>query len=210
VNGAFVPRRAQRGAASLDVRDLPSYAFGPRSLMWWGTWGMIAIEATVFALAAMSYFYIRTHVGTWPPGVSPPDLLWGTINLALVLVSVLPNALAKRAAERRDLERARRWTWTLVLMGVAASVIRFIEFDHLHCRWDTNAYGSIVWALLGLHTVHLLTDVYDTVVLGVLLVTGPLEGKRFVDIGENAMYWNFVVIAWIPIYLIIYVVPRIA
>jgi cytochrome c oxidase subunit III len=34
--------------------------------------------------------------------------------------------------------------------------------------------------------------------------TGPLEGKRYVDVSENALYWYFVVIAWIPIYVVIY------
>lgn len=32
---------AQR--AALDVSGLPTYAYGNRSLMWWGTWGMIVI-----------------------------------------------------------------------------------------------------------------------------------------------------------------------
>jgi len=29
-----------------------------------------------------------------------------------------------------------------------------------------------------------------------------------VDSAENAMYWNFVVIAWLPVYAIIYLLPR--
>ena len=41
-----------------------------------------------------------------------------------------------------------------------------------------------------------------------LTVTGPWEGKRFVDLSENAMYWYFVVIAWVPIYGMIYLAPR--
>jgi cytochrome c oxidase subunit I+III len=31
-----------------------------------------------------------------------------------------------------------------------------------------------------------------------------------VDASENAMYWYFVVIAWLPIYAVIYLAPRIA
>lgn len=208
---AAMPRRSDArdgGGAALDVRELPSYVFGHRSLMWWGTWGIILIEGTVFALAVMVYFYIRTRVINWPPGVEFPDLLWGTLNLALVLLSAIPNQWAKQAGENRDLDAARKWTWVLLLVAIGTIVLRAFEFGHLHCRWDTNAYGSIVWTLLGLHTVHLITDVGDTAVLGVLLVTGPLEGKRYGDVAENAMYWNFVVIAWIPIYLVIYIAPR--
>jgi cytochrome c oxidase subunit III len=56
---------------------------------------------------------------------------------------------------------------------------------------------------------HVVTDLVDTVVLAVLLFTGHGQrARRFVDTAENAMYWNFVVIAWLPIYAIIYWVPR--
>jgi len=57
---------------------------------------------------------------------------------------------------------------------------------------------------MGFHTAHLATDVADTVVLTVLFFTGPLDGKRFVDVSENSMYWYFVVWAWLPIYLTVY------
>ena len=86
--------------------------------------------------------------------------------------------------------------------------MRGFEFTTLNVRWDTNAYGSVVWLLLGLHTTHLITDTVDTVVLAVLFFTGPLEGKRFVDVSENALYWYFVVVSWLPIYAVIYWVPR--
>jgi cytochrome c oxidase subunit I+III len=42
----------------------------------------------------------------------------------------------------------------------------------------------------------------------VLVFTGPLEGRRFVDVSENAVYWLFVVFSWLPVYAVIYGVPR--
>ncbi len=198
------------GPEVVNVEALPSYAFSHRSVMWWGTLGMIAIEGTVFVLVVMTYFYLRTRVREWPPGLDPPRLLWGTLNLVLMLVSAVPNRLAKTAGEKRDLAGCRFWTWVMVAFGIVPIVIRGFEFTALNCRWDSNAYGSVVWTLLGLHTVHLVTDVFDTIVLAVLLVTGPLEGKRYSDVAENALYWYFVVIAWVPIYAVLYLAPRIA
>jgi heme/copper-type cytochrome/quinol oxidase subunit 3 len=63
--------------------------------------------------------------------------------------------------------------------------------------------------LLSLHTIHVATDFFDTTVLAALMAFGPVEGKRFVDVSENAFYWYFVVFAWIPIYAIIYFGARI-
>jgi cytochrome c oxidase subunit 3 len=194
----------RRTGPALDVRELPSFGFSHRSLMWWGTFGLIAIEGTVFALALMSYFYLRSHSVAWPMNGGPPQLLWGSLNTALLVASLWPNHLAKRAAERFDLNGVRLWLGICLLASFAFLGLRVMEFRSLNCGWDQDAYASIVWTLLGLHTVHLATDTWDTAVLTVLTFTGPMEGRRFVDVSENAMYWYFVVFAWIPIYAVIY------
>jgi heme/copper-type cytochrome/quinol oxidase subunit 3 len=203
-----VSQPVKRSGQILDVSHLPTYGYSHRSLVWWGTMGMIAIEGTVFALAVFTYFYVRTRVDQWPPSVPPPDLTWGTLNLLVVLASVVPNHWTKRVAEREDRPRARIGLVVCLVFALVSLVLRGFEFSALNCRWDTNAYGSAVWMLLSLHTVHLATDFYDSAVLTVLSFTGPWEGKHFVDVSENAMYWYFVVIAWIPIYVIIYFASR--
>jgi heme/copper-type cytochrome/quinol oxidase subunit 3 len=83
-----------------------------------------------------------------------------------------------------------------------------MEFTSLNTMWTTDAYGSIVWLLLGLHTTHIATDVLDTAVLTALMFIGPVEELRFVDVSENSIYWYFVVFAWLPIYGVIYWAPR--
>jgi cytochrome c oxidase subunit 3 len=192
-----------RGRA-LDVSELPDIVFSHRSLMWWGTLGLMAIEGTVFGLAIMAYFYLRSHAQTWPITSLPPDLLWGTVNTGVMLVSFIPAHMAKRAAERLELPGVRLWLVLSVVFGVAFCIIRALEFAALNVRWDSNAYGSVVWLLLGLHTTHIVTDLIDTIVLTVLFYTGPLDGKRYTDVSENSFYWYFVVATWLPIYFVIY------
>ncbi|SFP38071.1 cytochrome c oxidase subunit 3 [Variovorax sp. 770b2] len=195
-----------RGDA-VDVRGLPSYAFGQGSLMWWSTMGLMLIEGTVFAIGVMMYFYLRGVASAWPIDAAPPALRWGTLNTAILLLSLWPNQMAKRAAERQDRVRTRRWLAVCVVFAVVFLAVRALEFTTLNVSWHVNAYGSVVWLLLGLHTTHLITDTIDTAVLAVLLFTGPFEGKRFVDVSENALYWYFVVGSWLPIYAVIYLAP---
>ncbi|MDB5933048.1 MAG: cytochrome oxidase subunit [Massilia sp.] len=199
--------RSGATGTGIDVASLPTYVYGHGSMMWWGTMGLMVIEGTVFALTIITYFYLRSHSQTWPMSRAP-ELLWGGVNTAIMLGSLLPNFLAKRAAEREDLKAVRLWIIVCLLCAAAFLVARVYEFGALNTRWDSNAYGSVVWMLLALHTTHLVTDTVDTGVLAVLMFTGPLEGKRFVDVSENAMYWYFVVASWIPIYAVIYWGPR--
>src|SRR5689334_8149822 len=95
---------------TLNVADLPPGAFGYRSLMWWGTLGMVFIEGTVFALAVAAYFFLADRAPHWPPdGVAPPNLWWGTLNTLVLLASGVPNELAKIAGEKVDLRATRLW-----------------------------------------------------------------------------------------------------
>jgi cytochrome c oxidase subunit III len=194
---------------ALDVSALPPGAFGSRTLTFWGTLGIVLIEGTAFALAVGAYFYLVTRSPAWPPhGVAPPDLRWGTLNTFVLLVSLIPNELTKRAAKDVNLHRVRIWILVSLLFAVAFNVVRAFEFAHLNVSWNRDAYGSIVWLILGLHTTHIVTDFLDSTVLGVLMFTGPVEEHRFVDVEENAVYWYFVVLAWLPIYGVIYWAPR--
>jgi heme/copper-type cytochrome/quinol oxidase subunit 3 len=193
---------------TLDVSALPDYAFGHQGLIWWGTVGFMVIEGSMFVIVLIAYFYLRLKVSAWPPSLPDPDLRYGTVNLLLVLVSCAPAALAKAAAEKFDQPRLQVWLAVLTLFGIVSMVLRGLEFSSLNCRWDDNAYGSITWLLLGLHTTHVATDVVDSGVLLALALRGPMAEARFVDFSENSLYWYFIVLWWIPIYLTIYFGPR--
>jgi len=109
---------------TLDVSRLPTYAFGHRSLMWWGTAGMIVIESTLFAIGLVGYFYLRGIAHEWPLSAPPPELRYGTWNTAILLLSGIPNQLAARAALREDLGAVRRWMLVCLAAGVAFQVVR--------------------------------------------------------------------------------------
>ena len=201
-------RRVVRDGASLDVTNLPSYGFGHRSILWWATAGMMAIEGTVFALAIVMYFYLRSHSDTWPMNALPPQLRFGNLNTIILLASMAPNEWAKRAAQKEDLRGVRVALALCMLFALAFLVVRAFEFTALNCRWDDSAYASIVWMLMGLHTSHLITDTYDSAVLTVMTFTETMDGKRFVDVSESAVYWYFVMLSWLPIYAVVYWAPR--
>jgi heme/copper-type cytochrome/quinol oxidase subunit 3 len=132
----------------------------------------------------------------------------GTINLVIFVLSAVPAIWTQKAAEKANLLISRVGLSVMSLLGLAILIIRIFEFPSLMSTWDANAYASITWMLLGLHTVHLATDWADTVVLTFLMFTKHVNGKRYMDVSENSDYWYFVVLTWIPIYLVIYWAPR--
>ena len=200
---------ARRPPIIADLSKLPPQGMGTASLTWWGTLAFMLLEGTGFALVIAIYLYLESLAPEWPLGARPPNLVPGTLVTLVLLASLVPNAFTNRWAKRQDLAKTRRGMVVMSVLGVIPLIIRVFEFPALNVSWDTNAYGSILWVMLALHTTHLLTDLGDTLVLAVLMFTRHGNNqRRFGDVQDNAMYWNFVVLTWLPLYVCIYWVPR--
>ena len=191
-----------------DVGGLKDYGFGARTLSWWAVVGFMLIEGMGFVLAIGSYYFLLPNENVWPPTSPVPPLFWSTVFTAVAIASEIPNRLAKRAALRLDLHGVRVWLSVMVLLGLALLVVRWFEFDALPMLWQRSAYGSVVWAILILHTVHTLTDVYDSAVLLAIAFLKKFSGRKFGDTSDNAMYWHFIVWSWVVLYLVVYWTPR--
>jgi heme/copper-type cytochrome/quinol oxidase subunit 3 len=192
-----------------DLSELPLHGMGSASPTWWGTLAFMLIEGTGFALVIGVYLYLASLASVWPLSAPLPSLGPGTVLTLLLLASLIPNIMLARWAEQEDLRKVRISLVVMAVLGAGPLALRWFEFPALHVSWDSNAYGSITWTMLGLHTTHLITDVPDTLVLGALMFTRHGDNRRrFGDVQDNAMYWNFVVLTWLPIYACLYWVPR--
>ena len=198
----------------LDVGALPEHALGEPAPLWWGVILMVTIESTMFVVLLGTYLYLRNETAAWPPlGTDRPGQIPGAISTVLLLISVVPQWIGDRLAfDAPTPGRDRAIRWTLVaasLIGLVILIPRAFEFPALHCRWDTHAYGSIVWTMLGMHTFHLVTSTVETIVLTVYAFLRPMDEKHCLDLNVNALYWYFVVGWWLPIWAAIYLGPMV-
>jgi heme/copper-type cytochrome/quinol oxidase subunit 3 len=172
--------------------------------------GFILIEVTILGIGMVSYFYLRTLAPVWPPPrTALPALLLPTVNTLLMLVSVVPMYWVDRAARRKERRGVQIGLVLCVVLGLGFSVLRGFEFRAVHTQWDSHAYGSVVWTLLGLHTFDLVAEVLETILLMVFALTGWMTDHLFLDISDSAPFWYFIVAIWVPIYAVLYLVPRI-
>jgi cytochrome c oxidase subunit 3 len=193
----------------VDLSGLSMHAGGSASATWWGTLGFMLLEGSGFALVLAIYFYLMGLAPVWPPDGRAPDLAAGTGVTLVLLASLVPNFLIVRWAEAREVRKVRIAIVVMSVLGIVPLILRIFEFPALNVLWDDNAYGSILWLLLGLHTSHLLTDVVETLVIAALMGTRHGHNpRRLGDVQDNALYWYFVVLTWLPVYVCIYWVPR--
>jgi cytochrome c oxidase subunit 3 len=190
----------------IDVSRLPAHAFGPRDPLWWAVGLLVAIEGTMLVLLAVSYFYIRSRTAPFPPVAVPRQVaVIGLVEVALWLASIVPTWRSGRAAIAGDLRRTRRLLIAATALAVVAAGLRWYEVHLLPFRWDSHAYGSVVWALLGLQWIHGLTGIGENLLYIVVFSVGPVEDKHRVDVEVSTPLWYFVVagavLAWAVVFL---------
>ncbi len=194
-----------------DLSLLPEGGFGPRNVIWWGNLAFMLIEGTAFVLAMGAYLYLRGRGGSWPPaGDALPSLAWSGVFTIGLIASMIPNHWVAKRARAKDEKGVRIGVLVMTIIGAILLAIRGYELTTLNIRWDKDAYGSVVWMLMVLHTSHVITDLGDTAVQAVWLFTHEIGNDQYSDVDCNAAYWTFVVLAWVPIYLLIYWFPRLA
>ena len=193
-----------------DATTLPDQGFRHHAPFWWGNAIVISLEGAGLAVLVFAYFYIWRNFDTWPPtGTKVPDLGISTINVVVLVVGILPMWHVAHLALRFERPRLLGlWLLVCVLFGFTAAILRVLEFRGVHTRWNSNAYGTIVWAILLVHFAHIIAATLETLVLGILMLRGPVKDLHFVDITVNAIYWYFVALSWVGLYVIALLGPR--
>jgi cytochrome c oxidase subunit 3 len=204
-------------ARTMDVSKLPTSAWDARSATWWGNLLLICIETTTIAIMLSSYWYLRRNFEQWPPpriNYTPflydasPGLFWGTLNLVLIVGGCVPMYITNIAARRRDKPTVLLWLAIMLVLGIVTSVVRFYEFPSLHFKWNDNAYGSVMWTILGLHLTYLLGTAAEFFIMWVWVATHPLDDKHALDITLAGLYWYWAAGVWVILYIVVYIQPR--
>jgi cytochrome c oxidase subunit 3 len=200
---------APRTRAVVDVSHLPDVTFGARDLMWWGTLGFVVIEGFSLALCAMVYLYLWKNFNEWPPaGTERPTLLWPTVQVVVMLASLPMIAWTCRAAKRFDLRRVKIGQTIAAVMVTAIMGLRFLEMQALHVKWNQNAYGSAVWLVVGSHATLIAFKLVESYGFALQFWVAPIEDKHFSDVADDGFYWYFLILSWLPMYVLCYWGPR--
>lgn len=199
-----------RTTFTLDASGLTRSAGDHRHPLLWGFLGMIAIETTIFATLVVSFFYLRMGADSWPPEpLSPPELMLPTLNSLILVASSGVMHWADKKIRKGEQRQLALGLTTGVVMALAFLALKAYEYlHHVSYQWDDHAYGSIVWTIIGFHSAHVMALVLKTIVVAILAWRSYFTQEWRLAITTNGIYWHFVVIIWIPLYVVLYLSPR--
>ncbi len=177
-----------------------------------GTWGMsffITTEACLFIAMFFAYYYTDKINSQWRTEI-PPKLHYALPMLAVLLISSAVLYWGEQQVKRQRYGAARTALIGTILLGLGFLVLTYYEdMEHLqHLTPRTDAYGSIFYAIVGLHGVHVVFGL--TMMIWLLMVPRwePALYTPHRPYHNVAMYWHFVDTVWFFVVVLLYVVPN--
>ena len=188
-------------AAALPLAESTTPVRGQgRPTPWWGMVCLIMTEGTIFAGLIGSYFFLRASSKVWPPpGIEEPKLALSIVFSLVLWGSSIPMLVAERGIRRGRQGALRAGLMLAWLMGAAFLLFTLYDFNDLHFGWRDNAYGSIYYTTVGLHTFHVFVGLMMSIVVQIKAWQRKFSAERHVTVQVYAMYWHFVDAVWLVV-----------
>ncbi|HEX3902848.1 MAG TPA: heme-copper oxidase subunit III [Polyangia bacterium] len=167
-----------------------------------GMWTFLAIDAMGFGGFFIAYGVLRVRADAWPDPRAHLGLGLAAAMTFALLASAFTMTQAARAVERRT-----RVVWLAVTIGLGLAFLwgEIAEYRRLWTAADPvrlggDLYAATFYALTGYHGLHVAAGV-------ICLIAVALSGARQRSLEVVALYWQFVDLAWMPIFTFLYLMP---
>jgi heme/copper-type cytochrome/quinol oxidase subunit 3 len=181
-----------------------------RGTSWWGMLLTLFVLVSMLAALLFSYFYLRAGFDVWPPPPSgDPALGLTTLASALLLLSLVPTAMAHLSARAgRTAVRLPAALAATFVLGGAFLLVQFGDYAANDIDPARDVHGSLFLALAGFHHINAALALIGLAVVLLRVRAGrptPREQEMAVT---AAHYWYFVVGSWVLIGATLYLTPR--
>ena len=205
-------------ALAIQFAELPQQ----RQAATLGMWTFLATEVLFFGDMFMGYtIYRHTYPQAFAVASHHTELVFGTINTALLLTSGLTMALAVHAIRKDNPRHAVRFLLVTILLGLAFLGVKGLEYriDLAEHLWPGPHFQSglppqaqifwfLYWLMTGFHSVHLMVGVGLLAVVAWMTTRGRFSAAYCTPLEIAGLYWGFVDVIWIYLYPLLYLVNR--
>ncbi len=199
-----------------------------------GMWLFLGTEIMFFGGVFCAYLVYRyLHYNEFAAASQTLDVLLGTINTAILLVSSVTVVLAVNAAQRGKQKLLVVYLILTMILGLAFLGVKAKEyadkFEHHHIpsydfAFPTTAhighdqvpinpssaeiFFSLYFAMTGMHALHMVIGVGLFGVLTWFAYRGKYSAEYYTPIENAGLYWHFVDLVWIYLFPLLYLISR--
>lgn len=170
-----------------------------------GTILFLASELLLFGGLFAAYFALRAQTQPWPPEGVELDVARMAVSTALLVSSSVTYHASARAADRGNLGGMRSWMWVTIGLGVGFCAIQVYDYTTLPFEVSSNAYGTMFYAMTGIHGLHVLAGIVLMLVMLDRIAHGAYRDGNTDGLHAAGYYWHFVDVVWIGLFLVLFV-----
>jgi cytochrome c oxidase subunit 3 len=170
-----------------------------KALLWVSMVSMLMIFASL-----TSAYIVRKEKGDWLQ-FELPQLFY--ISTAVIIVSSITMNWVLSAAKKNNFKHIKLASLLTLLLGVAFVVCQFQAWGTLvnqkivFAGMYSNASGSFLYVLTGLHLAHLLGGIIALSVVWIKSIQEKYNSENLLGIRLCAIFWHFLDVLWIYLFL---------
>ncbi len=172
-----------------------------------GLWVYIMSDCILFASLFASYAVLHGETAGGPSAIELFDRSFVLIETLVLLSSSFACGLALIAARYGN--RIGVWTALIatLLLGLVFLGMEVSEFSELVAAghgWQTSAFLSAFFTLVGTHGLHVLAGVLWLGALLMYLAIRGLDTVLSARLFQFSLFWHFLDIVWICVFSLVY------
>jgi cytochrome c oxidase subunit 3 len=186
----------------------------------YGMWFFLFTEMLFFGGMFILYSIYRSrYPHEFHLGASHENLLFGSINTAVLLTSSLSLAVAILAVRQGKYKRSIFFQAATVLMGGVFLVIKYFEWSEkiarglypnspvlLKMKVGEIIFFGLYYVMTGIHGLHVFIGMVVISFMIYFTASGNITGENFSKLENTGLYWHFVDIVWIYLFPIFYLI----
>jgi cytochrome c oxidase subunit 3 len=171
-----------------------------------GTMLFLASELLFFGGLFGAYFALRAQTSPWPPAVVELETSLAAVATALLVLSSVTFHAGLVAARRERIGGLRVWIVITLVLGAVFLGMQVYDYSRLPFEVSTDAYGTMYYAMTGLHGLHVLAGLVLMLVVLVRIAQGAYRARRTDGLHAVGYYWHFVDVVWIALFATLFLV----
>jgi cytochrome o ubiquinol oxidase subunit 3 len=173
-----------------------------------GFWTYLMTDLLLFGTLFATFAVLRNNTAGGPDGAELFSLPYIFVETVLLLTSSFTAGLGVLAARKKDgIKKAFAWLFVTFLLGLAFVVMEITEFvllAHEGYTWQTSAFLSSYFTLVGTHGLHIIFGLIWLAVLCGYIYKRGLNTIGIKRLQLWALFWHFLDIVWIFIFTVVY------
>jgi cytochrome c oxidase subunit 3 len=192
-----------------------------------GMWIFLATEVLFFGGMFTGYAHYRTeYPAAFIEGSTHLDVVLGTINTAVLLLSSFTMALAVRDAQTDHRKAGVALLVTTASLGIVFLSIKGYEYSvkfaehhvpgpsfslaEVHnpavISGNVELFFSLYFGMTGLHALHMIIGVGVVATICILSWRGHFSSRYYTPVEITGLYWHFVDIVWVFLFPLLYLI----